>query len=244
MEELQVILELIKASPFGSSMKALLMIFFVFFVPRLKNKEFRSWLASVFKGLFKHLTGNKIEAHYLFHDYRYYIHHSKHIKFECEDKTWAFQTLIDIKFKAIIFQLRAWLKANKNKYKKWDKIKFSEEFETLLTASRQRFEGQLRDKYILHFGEKKGREYYDIIMEGEQGFRAFHYRNFSIMDSFMKHIFIHESLSNTKLIYKFLGIIDTILSVTLDDLYVTFQSLNGRLCEKQTDDTDVLHERT
>lgn len=239
MEELQIIIDIIKESPWGAGVKAFLTLFFVLFIPRLKNKEFRDWLAKTAKGFFKYISGKHIEAHYLFHDYRYYIHHSKQIKFACKDKTWAFQTLIDVKFNTIIHVIKVWLKDNRQ-YKSWDKLRFSEEFEQLLSNARMRFEAAIRDKYIVHFGTEKGIEYYDIIMKGEQGFRAFHYRNFSIVDSFFKHIFIHESLSNTKLIYKFLGIVDTILSITVDDLYETFNTLNGRLCPKE-DDSNLLH---
>lgn len=235
MEGFQVIIDLIKDSPFSSSAKALLIIFFIVFLPKLKDKEVRDWIASGFRSLFNILVGHNVRAHYLFNDYKYYIFTAKQIRFKCENKTWAFHTIIEIKFNALIFELMSWLKANKRVYRKWDKLKFSDEFSQLLARARKRFEAQIRDKYILRFGNEKGRKFYNIIMEGEQGFRAFHYRNFSIMDSFLSNIFIYERLSNTKLIYKFLGIIDTILAITSDDLYVTFKSLNGQLCEESND---------
>lgn len=231
--ELQSILEIIKESSLDSGVKLILSLLTLLFFNKLRSKEFRVRISKSFKNFFKYLGGNGLGTHYIFYDYKYYIRDAKKIKFDCKDKTIAFRILIGIKFSIAIDEIRKWIKVNKKCYKSWDKLRFSQEFENLLKRSRKKFEKVLLDKYIIEFGNEQGREYFNVIMEGEKGFRKFHYKNSSIMDSFLNNIFIHEHLSNTVLIYKFLGILDTILSVTVDDLHVTFSKLNGRLCKEK-----------
>lgn len=231
MEELKLLLDIITNDPWGSGLKTIIGIFFIVFFNKLKSKTFREVVYRGVKSAFQYLRGNGLFAHYLFYDYRYYLHDAKKIKFECKTKSKAFRILITQKINVVMTEVKVWLRKNKRTYKSWDTIKFSNEFETLLHSTRKKFEKILLDKYIVEFGNQEGRKIYDIIMNGERGFRKFHYQNSSVMDSFLENIFMHESLPNTKLIYKFLGILDTVLAVTVDDLYKAFYELNGGLCK-------------
>lgn len=231
MDEVQVIIDLIKESPLDATWKFILSIFTVLFISRLKSQTFRQELKKVFVKLFRFLKGQGLQAHYLFLDYKKYVHQAKGIQFACKQKTDAFGMLVDIKFNTLINELRVWIKSNQKCYRGKTKIEMAEEFRQLLKRARRKFEANVLNEYILEFGNEKGRKMYEVIMEGEKGFRAFHYRNFSIMDTFLKNIIIYEDLSNTLLLYKFFGILDTILQITVTDLYTTFSDLNGRLCE-------------
>jgi len=214
----KTIFEIIISSGLGLAM-------FRFVIKAFKEEEFRHRVKQGISKLWTHFRGTSALAHDIFYDYKTYLKTAKNVEFQCEDKTSAFQILLTIKIETTIELVTKFIKDNRSNFKGWVASDFVNEFNKLIELIVETYENRIKEAYLKKFDWDKGAEFYKIIYE--ENFKPYHNKNIKPLDLFFKNISIHDRKDYIRI---FLKKIDGALSTAVDDLYVAFNELNGKLC--------------
>ena len=216
----KLILEIIISSGLGLAIVR-------FIIKAFKDEEFRHRVKKGISKFWTHFRGTSMLAHDIFYDYKTYLKTTNNVKFQCDEKTSAFQILLTIKIETTIEFVTKFIKDNRSNFKEWVASDFVDEFKKLIELIVETYENRIKEAYLNEFDWDKGAEFYKIIYE--ENFKPYQNKSIKPLELFLNNISIHDKKDYIRI---FLKKIDNALSTTVDDLYVSFNELNGKLCYK------------
>lgn len=205
----------------------IILIILLLFSIAIKFKSVRNWLLIMFDKVF--IINRSLHNHYLFTNVNVYSELIKTVKLKGEIRNYLFRTLLECKKNSIIRVSKEYLKYNLKGIEKESKIELSYSLISLIKKIISDYEDNILLKYVNEFGLLKGTEYFKKVYMSKNGFKEYHQINIVNIEIFLNNISNYEGISNKRIIFMFLGRMETALSIAIDDLQVVFKRYNGEL---------------
>lgn len=194
----------------------------------IKYKTVREWIYIKLGSIFSNKS--KLRHHYLFTNVNYYEDLIDEITFEDEEKDWMFRAILYEKKDSIYKLTRSWMKEIKEKkLTKASKTVLKVEMKNLVQRIVEDYEHNIIHSYTDKYGHINGYRLYKKVYLDNGGFKDYHRNNISNLLMFIENLHLYENVSNFRIIFMFLGRIETALYLAIDDLYRLFIEYDGEL---------------
>lgn len=148
------------------------------------------------------------------------------IKFNSDNKTWLFITLLTIKIEVVYSNLIEFLKVSN--WKKNNRYELQAGLLLLVEGMIKDYEEKILNAYIKRY-PKVGKELFQIIYT--EGFKPYHQKNIEYINQNIIKIFQLKSYDKKEILNSFILQIWVAIDTAISDCYIAFAKLNGHVDE-------------
>lgn len=219
-------------------LKLLYLLFFLFimslFFPKMRE-AFKEYVMAMVYALKKDSIIDWFRIS-LFKNEQYLIERAKDIYFDDAEKTYIFATILKIKVKVTIGEVKKYVddlvSKRKLKVKKEDLLS---ELKLLIELIVDRYEKEIEMEFIKKYGQETGKKVFDCVYYGKingesrYGFKEYHSKNIDIIYKGLNSSLETPIDQPDFMLYNFLINVHTALSLAVGDLATVFKDFNGEL---------------